>query len=179
MRRINRMPVARAIVVFFGNLDSVPEITEAVIKTQYRSLALQNHPDKGGDAVRFNEIKEAYDALMADITEAAKYHKDPEPEGPNMGSEFVDFVSGKGGDTASVFNAYHRHSSPLYEVMQYAKKLGVTLTLQMSGEHFVITHIADVPLPMAMSLGTTVEEAKTSIDEIAQRQKEHKGKSWK
>ena len=33
------------------------------IKSAYRKLAMQNHPDKGGDAEKFKEIAAAYDVL--------------------------------------------------------------------------------------------------------------------
>ena len=33
------------------------------IKRAYRRLASQNHPDKGGDTQRFQEIQAAYDTL--------------------------------------------------------------------------------------------------------------------
>ena len=32
-----------------------------ILKKYYHKLALKNHPDKGGDPVKFKEIKEAYD----------------------------------------------------------------------------------------------------------------------
>ena len=33
------------------------------VKSIYRSLAKQHHPDKGGDEARFKEITEAYSVL--------------------------------------------------------------------------------------------------------------------
>ena len=37
--------------------------TDKEIKTAYRKLASQHHPDKGGDTTRFQEIQTAYDTL--------------------------------------------------------------------------------------------------------------------
>lgn len=37
--------------------------TEKEIKTAFRKLAAQHHPDKGGDSKKFVEIKEAYETL--------------------------------------------------------------------------------------------------------------------
>ena len=34
------------------------------LRTAYRRLALEHHPDKGGDPVRFQLIVTAYEALM-------------------------------------------------------------------------------------------------------------------
>jgi len=35
------------------------------IKTQYRKLASEHHPDKGGCKVKFNEIREAYEVMIS------------------------------------------------------------------------------------------------------------------
>jgi curved DNA-binding protein CbpA len=43
--------------------DSTPE----EIKSKYKSLAQQHHPDKGGDPTTFKEIKEAYELLIDPI----------------------------------------------------------------------------------------------------------------
>ena len=37
--------------------------TEADIKSAYRKLAVEHHPDKGGDSDRFNDIGEAWGVL--------------------------------------------------------------------------------------------------------------------
>lgn len=52
------------------------------IKKAYRKLASQNHPDKGGDTAKFQEIQTAYD-IIGDETKRAKY--DHERRNPGMG----------------------------------------------------------------------------------------------
>ena len=42
------------------------------IKKQYRVLAMQNHPDKGGDQEKFKDIAEAYEVL-SDSNKRAQY----------------------------------------------------------------------------------------------------------
>lgn len=34
------------------------------IKKRYRVLAMKNHPDRGGDSVKFQEIKQAYEEIL-------------------------------------------------------------------------------------------------------------------
>lgn len=46
-------------------LDLEEPITFAEIKKQYRKLAMQHHPDRGGDATRIQEINEAMEILKA------------------------------------------------------------------------------------------------------------------
>ena len=39
-------------------------MSERALRTAYRRLALEHHPDKGGDPARFQLIVTAYEALM-------------------------------------------------------------------------------------------------------------------
>lgn len=52
-------PSARAV------LGVTADANEDDIKRAFRALALQTHPDRGGDAAAFVRVKNAYDALMA------------------------------------------------------------------------------------------------------------------
>jgi len=38
---------------------------ELEIKTRFRELAAQHHPDHGGDPAMFDQVRKAYDCLMA------------------------------------------------------------------------------------------------------------------
>lgn len=44
-------------------LDIGEDADSAAVKSKYRRLSVQNHPDKGGDPEVFNEIREAYEVL--------------------------------------------------------------------------------------------------------------------
>jgi curved DNA-binding protein CbpA len=48
--------------------DAPPE----VIKTSYRKLALQHHPNRGGDPVLFSKISNSYE-ILADADEDDKF----------------------------------------------------------------------------------------------------------
>jgi hypothetical protein len=48
-------------------LDPQRDYTEAEIETQFRKLANQHHPDKGGDPARFREVTEARAAARQEL----------------------------------------------------------------------------------------------------------------
>ena len=45
-------------------LQIEPPVTEDDLKKAYHKMCLKYHPDKGGDAEKFIEIKNAYDELL-------------------------------------------------------------------------------------------------------------------
>ena len=45
-------------------LQIEPPVTEDDLKKAYHKMCLKFHPDKGGDAEKFIEIKNAYDELL-------------------------------------------------------------------------------------------------------------------
>ena len=63
------------------------------IKKAYRKLALTNHPDKGGDAEKFQEISHSYD-ILSDPVKKSTYD--------NRGKG-INFARGMGGMEFSVF----------------------------------------------------------------------------
>jgi DnaJ-class molecular chaperone len=44
-------------------LDVTEDSDEKTVKSKFRRLSVQNHPDKGGDPALFNELREAYEIL--------------------------------------------------------------------------------------------------------------------
>jgi molecular chaperone DnaJ len=48
---------------YYADLGILKTASEAEIKTAYRRLVLEHHPDKQGDPVKFRAAAEAYDVL--------------------------------------------------------------------------------------------------------------------
>ncbi len=48
---------------YYADLGVAPTATAAEIKTAYRKLVVEHHPDKQGDPVKFRAVAEAYDVL--------------------------------------------------------------------------------------------------------------------
>ena len=60
------------------------DATEADIKKAYRRLAMQHHPDKGGDPEQFKKIQGAYD-ILSDPQKRQNFDQFGNPEGPTGG----------------------------------------------------------------------------------------------
>ena len=56
----------------YDDLGLLPDCTPAEIKQQYRILAHQHHPDRGGDEEQFKRIKLAYE-ILSDPVKRAHY----------------------------------------------------------------------------------------------------------
>ena len=59
---VQSVPAAEFIVLGIKNIEN---ITESDIKTAYRSLSIQHHPDKGGKQEDFIKITEAKNKCLA------------------------------------------------------------------------------------------------------------------
>jgi len=51
-----------------------PNASQDEIKKAYRKLAMEHHPDKGGDPEKFKEISEAYETLTGKRQQKQTYH---------------------------------------------------------------------------------------------------------
>jgi len=60
---------------YYDVLGVKPTATPEQIKTAYRKLAVQHHPDQGGDAEKFKQVTEAYDVLKDPHKRAAFDHR--------------------------------------------------------------------------------------------------------
>lgn len=73
------------------------------IKKTYRKLAMEHHPDKGGDEEKFKKISEAYD-ILGDDTKRQQYDNQRKNPFGDIGSMFNEFFNG-GGFTQRKSNA--------------------------------------------------------------------------
>ena len=65
------------------------------IKKTYRKLAMEHHPDKGGDEEKFKKISQAYD-ILGDDTKRQQYDNQRKNPYGDLGSMFNDFFNGGG-----------------------------------------------------------------------------------
>jgi len=76
---------------FYDILGVGENATSDEIKKSYRKLAMEHHPDKGGDAEMFKKISEAYDTLS---DEGKRIQYDGQKNNQNFGSIFEDLFNG-------------------------------------------------------------------------------------
>jgi curved DNA-binding protein len=78
---------------YYNILGVQPDASPEEIKRAYRKLAMEHHPDRGGDADRFKQITEAYETLK-DVNKKQQYDN---PGWRNV-FDFADFdQSGQSG----------------------------------------------------------------------------------
>ena len=108
------------------------------IRKAYRKLAVQHHPDKGGDQEKFKEISAAYEVL-SDEQKRSNFDQFGTADGPQMGGgampdmgEMFKNLFGQGGGGGPPRREDHHHmiQLTLEEAFQ-----GVTKNLKLSIDH--------------------------------------------
>ena len=139
------------------------------IKKAYRKLAMQHHPDRGGDSAKFQQIQQAYDTL-SDPGKRQEYDN-PQPQGFqfNFGhgghdmdlNDILNQFHFGGGDPFARFRQAQRKNRdlrihiavPLRETLgEQNKNISVQMT---SGERQTV----NVTLPRGVQNGTSIKYA--------------------
>lgn len=77
---------------YYNRLGVQKNASPDEIKRAYRKLAMQHHPDKGGDEKMFQQINEAYDTLK-DPAKRQQYDN-PQPQNININSQNFEDIFG-------------------------------------------------------------------------------------
>jgi DnaJ-class molecular chaperone len=94
------------------------------IKRAYRKLAMEWHPDKGGDAEVFNKIQEAYDCLIDDDLRK-RYDLELHQNKNLHNAGFMDMFRSHMEET--IWNSFSRKHAPTSVVSTIEVKLPITL----------------------------------------------------
>jgi curved DNA-binding protein CbpA len=94
---------------YYGVLGVSKTSTEADIKKAYRKLALQHHPDKGGDQEKFKAIGEAF-SVLGDPQSRREYDANMNPEEYNTASRGGSRSSATGSRSRKPFSEFDAFS---------------------------------------------------------------------
>lgn len=110
---------------YYQTLGVSRNASEQEIKSAYRKLAMKYHPDKGGDAAKFQEINEAY-ATLGDAQKRAAYdNPSPQFNGNSFQFDFGDsFPPG--------FENIFRPGGPFEGVFGFQRRPPTNQSIQLS-----------------------------------------------
>jgi DnaJ-class molecular chaperone len=133
------------------------------IKRAFRKLAMQHHPDRGGNEAQFKEIQAAYDVL-GDPQRRAEYDQ-PQPQG-------FKFTAGPGGfDFDQIFNMFGTDMGRRNQRSQVRLTLWITLRDVVQGGTRTInvsttagSNMVSIQIPAMIEDGNTVQYSKMAPD---------------
>ena len=108
---------------YYSILGVTKQSSQDDIKKAYRKLAMEHHPDRGGDSIKFAEINEAYETLK-DPVKRSQY----DTPAPSFDFRFTNFE-----DVFSSFGAFSKNKDI---------KLAVTITLEdvLTGKDLILNY---------------------------------------
>lgn len=143
---------------YYDILGVSPSASQDEIKRAYRKLAIESHPDRGGDAGHFQKINEAYDTLKSPEKRAA--YDNPQTRNSNYsgfngvppGFEdlFANFQAGFGRQFEEVFGfrpqyprnkTFHLNAAISLEDAFRGKEIVVNLKLPNGNENLISVKI--------------------------------------
>jgi curved DNA-binding protein len=142
--------------------DSSPD----QIKQAYRKAASKNHPDKGGDTVKFQQVEEAY-RILSDPQKRSEYDNPPQQMGPNH--FHFDFGGGNLHDIFSQFG--FGPGSPFGRPPQPRKNSDVRTSINLGLQETLVDTLkvlsiknanndrqnVDIRIPRGITSGTTIK----------------------
>lgn len=151
------------------------------IKKRFRELALQHHPDKGGEAEKFIEIRTAYAVLMKGETQSG-FHAGGRVYGTwvygfqTQGESVTFDFERLSASFRSAFRQTRRLKRELeVQIEEYAAlKLGCPVGISITPVGYYIVHINFVALISAIPLGDGSESAKAHIDQMSAKQTQYR-----
>ena len=143
---------------YYSTLGITKGASSTDIKNAYKKLAMQFHPDRGGDETKFKEISEAYDTLK-DPQKRSLYDSPPQNNfnfhhpfngGQHPFEDIFGQMFGQGGNPFSQRRQPQVKNSDIQLIIDLdlteiftGKKLRITYNLSRGGEQ---THEIDIPI---------------------------------
>ena len=142
------------------------------IKKAYRTMASKNHPDKGGDTARFQEIQSAYETLSDPVKR--QQHDNPNPFHGHPGHGGFEFHFGGGGpeDIFQQFfnqagfggrNPFQQHQPRRNKDLRVSLTVSLNSTLEQQRKTISVQttkgdrYNVDVDIPRGVNNGSTIK----------------------
>jgi len=111
---------------YYKTLDLQENASDDDIRKAYKKLAMQHHPDRGGDQTRFQEIQEAYSTL-SDPQKRAQWEQ--QKQFTNHGN--FGFSFNFGSDVNDIFGQFHGHPFFGHGFRQQQKNRDIRVTIDL------------------------------------------------
>jgi len=143
---------------YYQTLGVAKNATPDDIKKAYRKLASQHHPDKGGDTVRFQEIRTAYDTC-SDPAKREQYDS-PMPQGMPGGFHF----NANGFDLNEIFSQVFAQQ---HQARQRNQIFRTTVPLSLEESYHGKHHTLNLQTPLGSKVvNITIPKGIKSGDQI-------------
>lgn len=145
-------------------LGLAPTASQDEIKAKYRKLAMQYHPDRGGDQAKFQELQSAYD-VIGDVEKRAEYDN-PQQQFNGLPPGFEDFFSSFGNFNRPQQQAVRNRTLSIntrisLEDAYYGKELNAKVTLPSGRDQLV-----EIKIPAGIHSGSTLRLAGLGDDSL-------------
>lgn len=111
--------------------------SESEVKKAYKKQAMQHHPDRGGDANKFQQINEAYETLK-DPAKKSNYDKfgsaDPFSQQGGQRYQEYNFGGDQFGDVNDIFNSFFGGGGPFRQRRQVKRNRNINIRASISLE---------------------------------------------
>tara|TARA_B100001287_G_scaffold260391_1_gene248437 strand:- start:1131 stop:1934 length:804 start_codon:yes stop_codon:yes gene_type:complete len=118
------------------------------IKSAYRRLAKQHHPDAGGDQKHFAEISNAYESIKD--ADARFQHESHQQQGPGPGN-FTSGFNQHFGDFNDIFNQMFGQHGSRGPMGGYNRDADVTVHVELKDIFDSVTKKINITMPNGMS----------------------------
>lgn len=131
---------------YFNTLGVAADASDEEIKRAYKRLAMQHHPDRGGEQTKFQEIQEAY-ATLSDPEKRSQWEQQRH-FGAGGGQNGFHFNFGFGQDINDIIRQFHgghpfggfRTQAPRNHDLRMGIEIDLVSTLDEQTHHVNVQH---------------------------------------
>lgn len=145
---------------YFNTLGVAADASDDEIKRAYKRLAMQHHPDRGGEQTKFQEIQEAY-ATLSDPQKRRQWEHERQFGGANNQDGF-HFNFGFGQDINDIIRQFHggspfggfRQQSPRNRDLRVGIEIDLVSTLDEQTHHINVQNkTVEIKIPRGVQTG--------------------------